>query len=125
MFGTTEQEAYGANIGGTSISEAQRKRDEAVASVTANATPGFRAQLIDAVKTVATTRSRFTVDDVWVHLETTNIAYALVPATIPGDRRALGGIMRILEKEGVIRQTGYYRPSPRRHMTPQRVWRRA
>lgn len=104
---------------------AETKRDRAVASVTRNASPEFRALIENAVRTVATTRSRFISDDVWVFLE------KHFPTTIAlfnshnEDRRALGGIMRRMARRGVITQTGNFIRSERRHMTPMPEWRLA
>lgn len=93
-------------------------RDEAIERVGANAPVGWKEQARVAVK-AAMLRGEFTTDEVWEWLDAQGYQTR--------ERRALGAVMKQMERDGEIRPTGQWRQSlrPECHARPVRVWRRA
>ena len=98
-----------------SLLDAIRDRDDAMASIEAVTKQQFTECATEAIKTVGRMRMLFTTDDVWDWLATHHGSAA-------HDNRAIGPIMSRLAKAKIIRPTGDYRPSVRRHCAPIRVW---
>lgn len=99
------------------VVEARRRQVDAIERAEANADPAWleRAEAILRAMPVGTL---FTTDDVWVTL--------LAEGVETHEPRALGGVTRRLQTEGVIVNTRDYRPSqrPKNHGRPVPVWRR-
>ncbi len=95
---------------------ARARRDAAVAAVEGAASEAFLAAALAAVRTIATTRDTFIVDDVWAVLG------PLVPPT--RDKRAMGAVLMAARREGLIQPTEAFRASaqPQCHANPRRVW---
>jgi len=100
-----------------SVTEAERRRDRSIDQVEANADAGFLAEARVAVKR-AMLMGTFTTDDVWATID---------PRHTTHERRAMGAVMRQLQRSGDIVPTDLYVPSarPECHRRPIRVWRRA
>ncbi len=97
------------------IFDAIRERDEAIARIELNTIEAFKHCARQAVLKVGLLQARFSSDDVWDWLQTHDSVQA-------HDNRALGAVMAKLHKDKLIRPTGDYVPSKRRHMSPIRVW---
>ena len=97
------------------IFDAIRERDQAIASIDANTVETFKQCARQAILNVGRMRPHFTSDHVWDWLQTHDSVQA-------HDNRALGAVMSKLHKDKLIRPTGDYVPSKRRHMSPIRVW---
>lgn len=104
------------------LADAARERDEAMARAAEAADADWVADAYHALETLAGRHWEdsgdglgFTTDDVWDLL-----AERGVPA--PREPRALGTIVREAVREGLIRRTGAYRPSRRRHCSPIPVY---
>lgn len=97
------------------IFDAIQQRDTAIAQIERATKQTFTDSATNAVKTVGRMRQLFTTDDVWNWL-------AQHAGEIAHDNRAIGPVMSKLAKANVIRPTGEYRPSVRRHCAPIRVW---
>jgi len=97
------------------IFDAIKERDEAIASIERNTNETFTQCARQAILNVGRMRQRFCSDDVWDWLSNHNSVEA-------HDNRALGAVMSKLHKEKIIKPTGDYVPSKRRHMSPIRVW---
>lgn len=99
-----------------SAAEGERRRDRALARVGANADAGFVAEARIAIKR-AMMQGTFTTDDVWALID---------PRHTTHERRALGAVMKQLQRSGDIVPTDLYVPSarPECHRRPVRVWRR-
>lgn len=97
--------------------EAIRQRDEAIARVEANADLGWANEARHAVKRCMLLGT-FTTDDVWASMHERYHTH---------ERRALGAVMKRLQREGAIRPTGEWQASarPECHGRPIRVWRAA
>lgn len=100
-----------------SAAEGSRRRDAAIDRVGGNANAGFVAEARVAIKR-AMLLGTFTTDDVWAGIN---------PAHVTHERRALGAVMRQLQRSGDIVPTDQYVPSlrPECHRRPVRVWRRS
>jgi hypothetical protein len=74
---------------------------------------GWLETALAAVTALARERATFTADDVW--------NTGLKP---PREPRALGAVLTILRRDGVVEPTGEFRPTVRRsrHAAPIRVW---
>lgn len=103
--------------GGWNVTEAHRRKTEALRQVERNATDAFKQAAMRAVNAVRAERARFTADDVWVKLDGMN-----VPAPI--EPRALGAVLQAAAKLGLIAPTGEWQESvrPQNHARPVRVW---
>jgi len=90
-------------------------RDEALQRAERNAAVDFNAAARIAVSTLRALDT-FTTDDVWDLLDRNGIT--------THDRRALGSVMKRLEREGRIAPTGNWQQSRRVecHARPVRVW---
>lgn len=98
--------------------EARQERDKKIESVTLNATTEFHEIVREIVMTIILIHNHFTADDVWEEFE------KRPPRGLSSDPRALGGVLKIMAKEGFIRATGSWQPSKRRHAAPIMVWER-
>lgn len=97
---------------------AQQAANDAIARVGNNADPSWMQTALDAVRSIAIEQHRrFTTDDVWALLAERN-----VPA--PREPRALGAVIRVAQKQGMVRATGDYVKSRRTecHGRPVMVW---
>lgn len=96
---------------------AHEAAEAAIARVEANAEPRW----LDVARRVVLGFDRgetFTTDDVWRVLDTGTVG--------TGDPRAMGAVMRSLQRDAAISNTRTYRPSERVecHGRPVAVWRR-
>jgi hypothetical protein len=91
-------------------------RDEAVDRVGRNAGEEWLEAATRIVADVARRSGRFTTDDVWVALEAADLR--------PREPRALGAVMRLAARRGLVTATTAYTPSSRVecHARPVRVW---
>lgn len=99
---------------------ARAAADEAITRVDDHADPEWKDVAAQVVEAVARANpSGFTTDDVWARLDGRDVA--------THEPRALGAVMRRLQRERVIRPTPHYRTSvrPQCHGRPVRVWMRA
>ena len=96
---------------------ATKAADEAIARAGSNADSGWVRAALDAVRSLALARSRFTTDDVWELLERRGVQATHEP-------RALGAVIRMASKSGIIRATGQYVKSKRVecHGRPIMIW---
>ena len=104
-----------AVVSSPTLDRARVERDAAMAQVAEHTDPEWLAQAERAVGHLAALREPFTADSVWEQL-----AARQVPA--PREPRALGPVMKRAVRDGVIRWTGNYDSSTRRHCTPVRVY---
>jgi hypothetical protein len=90
-------------------------RDEAIARVGANADQLWASRAAAAVRNAARWGT-FTTDDVWATLEREGVT--------THEPRALGAVMKQLERDGTIRPTGQWVQTRRAsaHARPIRVW---
>lgn len=97
--------------------EAQRQQAAVLEQVVENANPAWIAAAEQLLRDLPI-GTCFTSDDVWVHL--------LAVGVETYEPRALGGVTRRLQTEGVIVNTREYRASarPKNHGRPVPVWRR-
>lgn len=98
--------------------EAIQERDRKIESVTWNATSEFHKTIRDVVMTILLIHDQFTADDIWVEADKRKIN------GFSSDPRALGGLLKMMAKERLIRPTGHWQPSRRRHAAPIMVWER-
>lgn len=99
--------------------ENQTRRDRAIFAGQIGAEtrdPGWAMRCMGAVERCARERAEFTSGDVWGYLSAADRQM--------GDGRALGGVMRGAQRDGLIVPTPRFRPSPlrSRHHAPARVW---
>jgi hypothetical protein len=93
----------------------QAARDAAMEQVEAAAQPEWKEAALDAIYTTARHRADFIVDDVWQNFHGNDSTR---------DKRAIGPLMRVAQREGWITPTDKFRPSfiTHHHATPRRVW---
>ena len=95
-------------------SEGSQARDRAMRAVEQNTDPEWSNVAEQVLRDMAASGEPFITDWLWPVLEQAGV--------VCHDNRALGPIVRRLAKQGVIRKTGVYVPSTRRHMTPVPEW---
>lgn len=95
--------------------KAQQKRDEAIARVARTTPPVWARRTREVVLRLARTGKPFTTDDVWKRVKA------------PPEPRALGAVMRDLQRAGKIRPRLEWVQSsrPECHARPVRVWERS
>lgn len=91
-------------------------RDAAMEQINDNTKAAWREAALDAIHQTARLHKEFIVDDVWDYLETDEEIH---------DKRAIGPLMRVAQREGWIAPTDKFRPSRvvHHHATPRRVWK--
>lgn len=94
--------------------EARKERDENMATVEENAGDEWQEYAIALIRSVAKAKGRFTSDEVMEAMERK-----------PHNTKALGPAMLQAAKLGIIRKSGDFLPSRRRHCTPIIVWESA
>lgn len=97
---------------------ATKAADEAIARAGSNADPLWKQAAFDAVCHIALHRRvQFTTDEVWELLDEQGIRATHEP-------RALGAVIRMASKSGIIRATGQYVKSKRVecHGRPIMIW---
>lgn len=89
-------------------------KEKALKKVALGSPPGWIEKAIRAVSQVARDTGNFTSDDVWA-----------VGLERPPEPRALGAVMSMMAKLGLIEKTGAYTPTTQksRHAAPIAVWR--
>lgn len=93
------------------------ERDKAIESVTANAHEAFHESARAAILYLLGSKEVFSADDIWETIE------KLFPIKgYSSDPRALGGVLRLMQKEKFIKPTGQWVPSRRRHAAPIMSW---
>ena len=94
----------------------QEARDAAMSQIHENTRETWREAAIDAIYRAARFHKEFIVDDVWEFLETDEEI---------SDKRAIGPLMRVAQREGWIKPTSKFQPSRvvSHHATPRRVWK--
>jgi hypothetical protein len=92
-------------------------RDQSLVDVAVNADPVWWQHAVNIVRDIAATSFDFTTDDIWHELERRNIA-------TPHEPRAIGAVVVVVKRSGLIAPTNRYRPSirPECHARPIRVW---
>lgn len=93
------------------IDDALAQAEIAITRVMQNAGEPWLDYAIRLIKAVAFAKKRFTSDTV---MNCMNFK--------PHDSRALGSAMKLACRLKIIRATGEFQPSTRRHGTPIRVW---
>jgi hypothetical protein len=96
----------------TTLVEAVKERDEAVAKAFAAADEAWKNEAIKLVEEIALYAPAFTADDLWLN-----------GLSKPREPRALGGVLTRCAANGIIEKSGQYLPSVRRHATPIPVWK--
>lgn len=93
-------------------------REEAIARVDANAAISWKDAAMESVKVVASALDDFTTDTVWDYLD------EHYPGVTTHEGRAMGAIMRLASKQGIVTPTKEYRISSRAscHCRPLLVW---
>ena len=91
--------------------DAQREADEAIAQVEANADLEWRDRAYNALCDWLRTHPTFHTDDIWTVLDE------------PREARAFGAVVRRVSREGLMVQSGQFRPSVRSRGTQKPVWR--
>jgi hypothetical protein len=88
-------------------------KEEAIVQVETTANPEWKAEALEVIERLATIHHTFTTDAVW----------ALVKSETH-EPRAMGAVMRIATKNGIVAPTDVYTPSMRKvsHHRPVRVW---
>jgi hypothetical protein len=99
------------------LEEQKAQRDAILAEVTKATPDEWRDNCRRAIWHLATTRSEFTVDDVWDRL-------AEMGVSTDGDPRSLGPIIMKALRSKAIRDTGRMAQSRRRHGTKITVYER-
>lgn len=95
--------------------EESQETAEAIARIDQSTPETWRAAALAAVEHIARTHPRFTTEDVWPVLSTTE--------TLVHDNRALGPIMLAARRAGWIRESGNYQRAERMaHKRPVRIW---
>ena len=94
----------------------QAARDAAMAQIHDNTKVAWKEAALDAIHQTARLHSEFIVDDVWDYLETDEEIE---------DKRAIGPLMRVAQREGWIEPSGKFKPSRvvSHHATPRRIWK--
>jgi hypothetical protein len=92
--------------------------DEAIEEAHGGADPAWRGVALHAVEVIARHRPTLTTDDVWYVLDLHDVEH-------PDEPRALGAIMLLAARQGLIEPTNERRASRRivHHAFPCRVWR--
>lgn len=105
-------------VGEVDADEARRRQVAALEEVERNAAPEWIAAAETWLRDLPV-GTEFTTDDVWVTL--------LAAGVETHEPRALGGVTRRLQTEGILVNTKNYRPSqrPANHGRPVPVWRRS
>lgn len=100
------------------VAEGEALRDDAIARADEHAKVLWKGEALEALFTVARTRSELTGDDVWTVLEMRQ-----VPG--PHEPRALGAIFQAAHRFEWIEPTDRYVQGrrPLDHRGPKRVWR--
>jgi len=90
-------------------------RDAAMEQVEAATNPEWKEAALDAIYITARHRAEFIVDAIWQNF------YGDASTR---DKRAIGPLMRVAQREGWIAPTDKFRPSfiTHHHATPRRVW---
>jgi hypothetical protein len=90
-------------------------RDAAMEQIESTTKPEWREAALDAIYLTARHRAEFIVDDVWQNFHNDDSR----------DKRAIGPLMRVAQREGWIAPTDKFRPSyiVHHHATPRRVWK--
>lgn len=77
----------------------------------------WKATVIRCVKWFCDTRCSFVIDDVWDAMDDH------YPHLIPREPRAIAGVISLFRQAGLIRNSGEYVPSRRRHKSPVPIWK--
>lgn len=101
----------------TLLDEINEVTERAIDSVGRAADPKWMKMARLEVRYQADSGRRFTTDDIWQRMEQLGVEP-------PRERRALGAVMREMQKAGVIRPTGEYVKSSRIecHRRPVMIW---
>ena len=96
--------------------EGGRRKEDALARVTAGANSDWKSAAFEAVRKTAENFETFIVDDVWGHIE---------PGHATRDNRAMGPVMLRAQAAKIIASTDFFSRSRRVtcHQSPRRVWR--
>lgn len=99
------------------FTEAVAARDEAIERVERNAEPLWKTQATQAIRHLATSRERFSTDDVWEYMHQRGME-------MPHENRVMGALMVSASKQNWIARTDNYVNSlrPACHRRPVRVW---
>ncbi len=91
-------------------------RDAAMEQIETATNPEWKEAALDAIHQTARYHSEFIVDDVWRNFHSNESTR---------DKRAIGPLMRVAQREGWITPTDKFRPSyvVHHHATPRRIWK--
>jgi hypothetical protein len=92
----------------------ERKAVEGIELSYRNAPTYWKSAAAKTLRELCKLKSEFTADDFWELLATKGIH--------TGEPRALGAVIRGAERSGMIKATGNYLPSRRRHKSPIMLW---
>jgi hypothetical protein len=90
-----------------------QQTEASVEQANLGANPEWKAEALEAIYEIASTKPEFTTDEVWVRLTTKT-----------PENRAMGAVMRIAVSQGYIVPSARFTPSlrPSQHRRPLRVW---
>lgn len=94
--------------------EARKQRDIAIARAYCKSSEEFRSGAERAVRKLATDGKNFITDHIYDLMSSVELDES--------DKRAIGGLIQRLGRSGVIKQTGGWQRSWRRHMSRQIEW---
>lgn len=94
--------------------QAQRQAQEGINISYANAPSEWKKICRETLVELCTSKSEFTTDELWERLADKGIH--------TGEPRALGAIIQGAHRSGMIKKTGHYLPSHRRHNAPIPIW---
>lgn len=99
------------------MTEGERLRDAALGRVEANADSVWMAAALRAGRSIASRQVTLTTDDIWADLGFRGLDTR--------EHRAMGAVVRMLVKAGVLAHSGRYTKSVRQecHARPIPVWR--
>lgn len=94
--------------------KAERAKQQGIEASYQHAPSIWKQAASDALMKLAKTKAEFTTDELWDLLAEQGVH--------TGEPRALGAIMQSAHRSGMIKATGKYVPSYRRHKAPIILW---
>ncbi len=94
--------------------QAERAKQQGIEASYQHATSIWKNAAVEALMTLAKAKPEFTTDELWDLLAEKGVH--------TGEPRALGSIMQSAHLSGMIKSTGKYVPSYRRHKAPIILW---
>lgn len=112
---TIKKILLGDVIGNEYYREMQRLTDKGIKDALDHANSEWKKMALGCVIRVAGDTKEFTVDRVRFFVQKSPLK--------THDNRAMGGVMKVAQKIGLIEPTGETRPSKVGHKVPMQVWR--